>query len=288
MPRLAFNKNITLLSLTVYLIISMVGCKANPDSPSGETVLSSSKSVTKEFNFFHNPFIQDDTSNISLESEIPDITLISRFYLGPRIVKSYSFSVLELDTSLIENATISFQTNEINMSWSTLAEFNNRGWEIQWADSGGNYTTIGFVNGSGTTSQPHYYSYTSNTIFSSPCFFRFKQIHFDGSFEYPFVSKIEYNAIDSVKNIFSIQADNGVIVYEGEIAPDSGYSKNAIQYIPNELVYFRNLNNHYGKFRLTSFNFLSEPVLNLDEDNKMINYKLSYELFIQTNGERSF
>ena len=118
-------------------------------------------------------------------------------------------------------------------------------------------------------------------------FYRLKQIDFDGSFEYVLEAKIEVEATDSIKAEFYITADKGVIKYDGEIAPDSGYTFN-LPFNPNDLIYFKNSLSHYGKIRVQSFNFLSDHHLKIDESYKNISYNLSYEIFLQTNGERTF
>jgi len=66
-----------------------------------------------------------------------------------------------------------------------------------------------------------------------------KQIHFNGSFEYAIEAKIEVEATDSIKAEFSVTADNEVLVYDGEIAPNSGYTYN-LPFDLNNLIYFRN------------------------------------------------
>ena len=74
---------------------------------------------------------------------------------------------------------------DILLTWSTLSELNNAGFEIE-------YKTVDqisfrpglFINGHGTSSTGHSYSTRLNGIAPGTYFFRLKQIDFDGTFEY--------------------------------------------------------------------------------------------------------
>lgn len=81
--------------------------------------------------------------------------------------------------------TISVNNNNIvSLNWKTATELNNSGFEIQRSIDGVTYNRIGFVNGSGTTTQANSYSFIDNSPSNSKNYYRLKQIDFDGTFEY--------------------------------------------------------------------------------------------------------
>jgi len=72
----------------------------------------------------------------------------------------------------------------VELNWRTATEVNNQGFEVQRKAETSEYTTIGFVQGSGTTTEPMNYSYTDNTVETGSYTYRLKQIDFDGTFAY--------------------------------------------------------------------------------------------------------
>ena len=82
----------------------------------------------------------------------------------------------------------------ITLNWKTSTETNNRGFEVQRKTSNSGWTDISFVNGNGTSTQSHEYSYTDNNLESGKYSYRLKQVDMDGSFEY---SKVVEANIDA-------------------------------------------------------------------------------------------
>lgn len=92
--------------------------------------------------------------------------------------------------------------NNILLKWSTASEINNKGFEIERTSSSGfsivNLTslsqyweTIGFVEGSGSTTETRYYTFSDYNLPSGKYHYRLKQIDFDGSFSYSRVVESE-------------------------------------------------------------------------------------------------
>lgn len=71
----------------------------------------------------------------------------------------------------------------VELNWMTATETNNSGFEIQ-RSSGGDFESIDFVDGNGTTAEPNSYSYIDRDVPVGTFTYRLKQIDFDGSFEY--------------------------------------------------------------------------------------------------------
>lgn len=76
--------------------------------------------------------------------------------------------------------TFSVKENNVVLNWRTATETNNKGFEVQ-RKAAGEWQTIGFVQGSGTTTQPQTYSYTDGNLAAGSYSYRLKQVDFDGS-----------------------------------------------------------------------------------------------------------
>ncbi len=91
--------------------------------------------------------------------------------------------------------------NNVELSWSTATETNNRGFEIQRSVimSGVknlSWQMAGFVNGKGTTTEPQSYSFIDKNIPIGKYVYRLKQIDFDGTFEYSNEIEVDISAPD--------------------------------------------------------------------------------------------
>ena len=79
------------------------------------------------------------------------------------------------------------------LNWRTATELNNQMFEIERKSETGQYTTIGYVEGFGTTTEPQEYSYIDNTVGTGTYFYRLKQIDFGGQYEYSDEIEVEVN-----------------------------------------------------------------------------------------------
>jgi hypothetical protein len=72
----------------------------------------------------------------------------------------------------------------VQLNWQTATEVNNHMFEIERKAEASEFTTIGYVEGSGTTTEPQSYSYTDNEVETGTYTYRLKQVDFDGTFTY--------------------------------------------------------------------------------------------------------
>jgi N-acetylneuraminic acid mutarotase len=93
--------------------------------------------------------------------------------------------------------------NKITLNWSTATETNNRGFEIQRNQGNQDFIVIGFVQGNGTTTQPHSYTFTDppdgeagRDLSTGKYSYRLKQVDFDGSFEYSNIVEVSIQTPD--------------------------------------------------------------------------------------------
>ena len=80
---------------------------------------------------------------------------------------------------------------DVILKWSTATEVNNQKFEIERKSESGRYTTIGSLDGHGTTTETQEYSYIDNNVGSGTFFYRLKQIDFGGHYEYSNEVEIE-------------------------------------------------------------------------------------------------
>ena len=89
---------------------------------------------------------------------------------------------------------------ETVLSWATASEQNNDYFEIEKSSDGRNYTTIGRVNGSGTTTEYRQYKFI-DALPNTQNYYRIKQVDFDGKFDYSKIISQKSNCIENDENI---------------------------------------------------------------------------------------
>jgi hypothetical protein len=76
------------------------------------------------------------------------------------------------------------ENGQVKLNWTTATELNNQMFEIERRSSEGEYITIGYVDGNGTTTEPQEYTFIDNSSLTGTFFYRLKQIDFGGRYEY--------------------------------------------------------------------------------------------------------
>ena len=85
--------------------------------------------------------------------------------------------------------------NNVILNWSTATELNNNGFEIERSSENTDWEKIGFVNGSGSSSEFRSYVYEDNNLNPGIYNYRLKQIDFNGTFEYLNEIQVEISTI---------------------------------------------------------------------------------------------
>ena len=70
------------------------------------------------------------------------------------------------------------------LKWTTTSEMNNSGFEIQRKSNSSSFITIGFVEGRGTTTLLHNYTFNDANVKQGNYFYRLKQVDFNGQYKY--------------------------------------------------------------------------------------------------------
>ncbi len=167
------------------------------------------------------------------------------------------------------------------LNWSTATETNNRGFDVERQVSGKQYVVsslwekIGFVEGNGTSTSAHSYSYTDKNVSEDKYSYRLKQIDFDGTFKYSNVVEVklnhplEFSLEQNYPNPF-----NPTTVIEYQIPEDSRVVLKVFDILGSEVNVLVNANQPAGRY---SINFNGSGL-----SNGIYYYRLTSSSFIQT------
>ena len=81
--------------------------------------------------------------------------------------------------------------HNVELTWSTATELNNKGFEIERSLDNSSFEVIGFVSGFGSTTEKKHYSFVDEKISNGTYYYRLKQIDFGGSVNYSQVVSID-------------------------------------------------------------------------------------------------
>ncbi len=101
-------------------------------------------------------------------------------YIGIDLVQVKGGCILPVELTSFSAKPVN---GTINLSWTTATETNNQGFEVQ-RKSTGDFETIAFVEGNGTTTETQNYSFVDSRVEASSYIYRLKQIDYDGTFAY--------------------------------------------------------------------------------------------------------
>jgi N-acetylneuraminic acid mutarotase len=101
----------------------------------------------------------------------------------------------------LKSLSASAQDRVVTLNWSTVTELNNYGFEIQRKILSGDFATIAFVKGQGTTTQQNKYSYEDKNLDEGKYFYRLKQMDYDGKHYYSAAVEVDVRML----NKFSLE-----------------------------------------------------------------------------------
>lgn len=155
------------------------------------------------------------------------------------------------------NATVS--SGIVSLNWTTATETNNKGFEVQRKVSGGEFGSIAFLNGKGTTTLAQSYSFKDFELAPGQYSYRLKQIDLDGTTEYSDVvevtitTPVEFNLAQNYPNPF-----NPSTAINFSLAVDSKISLKVFNILGQEIytLLSKNMNagNHKVNFDASSLN----------------------------------
>ncbi len=110
-------------------------------------------------------------------------------------------SALEISSSIVPVELVSFNyellDENIQLNWITATEINNLGFEVlRRIINEDVWEKIGFVPGSGTTTEYRSYNFLDESVIKGNCSYRLKQIDYSGQYEYSNEVKVELSSPD--------------------------------------------------------------------------------------------
>jgi len=84
--------------------------------------------------------------------------------------------------------------NNVLLQWTTASELNNLGFEVERKSENSGYETVGFITGSGTTTEQRSYLFNDSKVPDGQYFYRLKQIDFNGQFNFSYEIEVEVNS----------------------------------------------------------------------------------------------
>lgn len=92
----------------------------------------------------------------------------------------------------------SVSNGNVLLNWSTATEVNNYGFEVQraeWSNISGekdaSWSQLGFVTGTGTSSEMTSYTFMDDNVQPGKYFYRLKQVDFNGAYEYSNIIEVD-------------------------------------------------------------------------------------------------
>jgi hypothetical protein len=108
----------------------------------------------------------------------------------------------ELNSVVLDGPFTDFDNNGIKLYWTTYSETNNQGFEIERKSENTAWTTIGFLDGKGTTTDTSYYEYIDPYIGNGIYTFRLKIMEFNGSYEYSGEVNYDVNFLPNESTVY--------------------------------------------------------------------------------------
>lgn len=136
--------------------------------------------------------VPEELENVNLFNEATDEELLD--FLG------YASNAV-LPVSLVEFSAKG-QKKQMELSWTTATEMNNKGFEIQKSEDGKSFETIAFQEGKGTTQTPQFYTFSDKDVETNTVYYyRLKQLDLDGTITF---SKIEVSILKDENVVINI------------------------------------------------------------------------------------
>ncbi len=145
--------------------------------------------------------LQNSLSDQAMEGSGIDGYVTSNLTLNQSAIAHPSlntlFSLGSSDPTVLPVEWLSFQANEkdgkAHLKWSTATELNNDYFQIERSSNGIEFETIGQVDGAGNSSAALHYEYVDHNPTYPYCFYRIKQVDFDGGFDYSSIVRLDLN-----------------------------------------------------------------------------------------------
>ena len=123
--------------------------------------------------------VQVTLYGVSLENSSPDTA--AAFVCGSSGAVLKNSNVI-IPVELV-GFTASVNENSVTLNWVTATEINNAGFQVERKTTS-DWTSVGYLEGNGTSTEPHSYSFVDAGLAVGEYNYRIKQLDFDGTYSY--------------------------------------------------------------------------------------------------------
>ncbi len=164
-----------------------------------DLVADSSHIYSDRDNGFYSKMIAAGTYTIKISAPDYNTKQISGVSVVNRVATTLNIQLQPTNPIPVE--LVSFAANKsdnrIILNWITATETNNKGFEVLRSFDNGAWETIAFINGNGTSTELHKYSYTDINVNNGFYSYKLKQIDYDGSYKITDVIEVEFNVLNN-------------------------------------------------------------------------------------------
>ncbi|PWU02888.1 MAG: hypothetical protein C5B52_04385 [Bacteroidetes bacterium] len=183
------------------------------------------RNITYQWFLDNNPI--GGATNPDFTASVPGVYTLQVTNGAGQTDLSTQFTLSALPVNLSEFTASRTTSGDINLKWKTVAEQNNKGFEIQRSlNNGANYTAITFLDSKapgGNSNSGYEYSYLDKSPGSSEIYYRIKQVDRDGKFSFTPVRIVGPNTGSNHVLIFPNPAQSEITI----VLPDN-YSKSTL------------------------------------------------------------
>jgi len=123
-------------------------------------------------------------------------------------------AAMPVETTFFKGKII--QDNLVELTWQTALEINNEGFEILRANADFRWEFLEFEKGNGNTTETINYSFIDKSPYPGTNYYRFKQMDFDGNFEYSKVIAVNVKNVKGEVTIFPTLAKERLLIKYNE------------------------------------------------------------------------
>lgn len=138
--------------------------------------------------------------------DVSSLAVINYMDAGIKPTGAVPVTLLDFTARLQSNSTVL-------LNWQTTAEINNHYFDVERSSDGILFSTIGTVNGHGTTSIAHSYSLIDPHPLQGYNYYRLRQVDFDGHFMYSTVRIVELKNNEAITAWYNSQSHNIQIIF---------------------------------------------------------------------------
>ncbi len=122
--------------------------------------------------------------------------------------------VLPVETTFFKGKVI--RDNLVQLTWETALEIDNEGFEIQRANADFKWEFLDFERGNGNTTETINYSFIDRNPYPGTNYYRFKQMDYDGNFEFSKIVAVTIKNIKGGVTIFPTLAKERLLIKYAE------------------------------------------------------------------------